>query len=242
MARDFTKRPAVSEHLLRTIDFHTHSGKSGVPGVNRSDYCANRQSCHPPRGRTGSHRPGALAMRMPHRVSWSNSSPRSVSSNRAPCRVLTGRTRLPGLSRAVGGEATGRGGKHQRGAASCAQSTALCGSERELFCRLALLTLHGNRIGNVSPRETTQRLSPLGVQHSRPVSSGTLIMSICATVGRPIITRIDTRCRRRLRLRCTRPSPDRQALSVLHPQIHRRRANSRHGPDRFNEPRTYRTN
>ncbi len=40
--------------------------------------------------------------------------------------------------------------------------------------------------------ETTQRLSPLGVQHSRPVSRGSLIMSICATVGRPIITRIET--------------------------------------------------
>ena len=40
-------------------------------------------------------------------------------------------------------------------------------------------------------RETTQRLSSLGVQHSRPVSSGSLIMSICATVGRPVITEID---------------------------------------------------
>jgi type I restriction enzyme S subunit len=41
-------------------------------------------------------------------------------------------------------------------------------------------------------RETTQRLSPLGVRQSRPVSSDSLIMSICATVGRPIITEIDT--------------------------------------------------
>jgi type I restriction enzyme, S subunit len=40
--------------------------------------------------------------------------------------------------------------------------------------------------------ETTQRLSGLGVRHSRPVSNGSLIMSICATVGRPIITAIDT--------------------------------------------------
>ncbi len=41
-------------------------------------------------------------------------------------------------------------------------------------------------------RETTQRLSPLGVQNSRPVNRGSLIMSICATIGRPIITEIDT--------------------------------------------------
>lgn len=38
---------------------------------------------------------------------------------------------------------------------------------------------------------TTQRLSPLGIQNSRPVSRGSLIMSICATVGRPTITDID---------------------------------------------------
>ncbi|HAQ87449.1 MAG TPA: restriction endonuclease subunit S [Pseudomonas sp.] len=40
-------------------------------------------------------------------------------------------------------------------------------------------------------RETTQRLSQLGVKHSRPVARGSLIMSICATVGRPIVTEID---------------------------------------------------
>ena len=39
--------------------------------------------------------------------------------------------------------------------------------------------------------ETTQRLSSLGVKESRPVAAGSLIMSICATVGRPIITNID---------------------------------------------------
>jgi type I restriction enzyme, S subunit len=38
---------------------------------------------------------------------------------------------------------------------------------------------------------TEQKLSPLGIQHSRPVSKDNLIMSICATVGRPIITAID---------------------------------------------------
>jgi len=40
--------------------------------------------------------------------------------------------------------------------------------------------------------ETTQRLSQDGVRHSRYVPSGALIMSICATVGRPVETRIDT--------------------------------------------------
>jgi type I restriction enzyme, S subunit len=40
--------------------------------------------------------------------------------------------------------------------------------------------------------ETTQKLSPLGVKSSRFVARNNLIMSICATVGRPIITAIDT--------------------------------------------------
>lgn len=39
--------------------------------------------------------------------------------------------------------------------------------------------------------ETTQRLSVAGIRNSRFVGSGGLIMSICATVGRPIETRVD---------------------------------------------------
>ncbi|MDE2156862.1 MAG: restriction endonuclease subunit S [Xanthomonadaceae bacterium] len=38
---------------------------------------------------------------------------------------------------------------------------------------------------------TEQRLSQLGIQHSRPVTRNSLIMSICATVDRPIVTKID---------------------------------------------------
>ena len=41
-------------------------------------------------------------------------------------------------------------------------------------------------------RSTTQRLSEAGIRNSRFVPSGNLIMSICATVGRPIITELDT--------------------------------------------------
>ena len=40
--------------------------------------------------------------------------------------------------------------------------------------------------------DTTQKLSEAGIRKSRPVPAGSLIMSICATVGRPIETRIDT--------------------------------------------------
>ena len=40
--------------------------------------------------------------------------------------------------------------------------------------------------------ETSQRLSSDGIKHSRPVPVNSLIMSICATVGRPIVTKIGT--------------------------------------------------
>ena len=40
--------------------------------------------------------------------------------------------------------------------------------------------------------ETSQRLSHAGIRSSRFVGRGSLIMSICATVGRPIETRIDS--------------------------------------------------
>lgn len=39
--------------------------------------------------------------------------------------------------------------------------------------------------------DTTQNLSAAGIANSRPVKCGSLVMSICATVGRPIITRKD---------------------------------------------------
>lgn len=39
--------------------------------------------------------------------------------------------------------------------------------------------------------ETTQKLSELGIKNSRYVGENNLIMSICATVGRPILTRIN---------------------------------------------------
>jgi type I restriction enzyme S subunit len=41
-------------------------------------------------------------------------------------------------------------------------------------------------------KQTTQKLSDAGVRSSRFIEKGNLIMSICATVGRPILTELDT--------------------------------------------------
>jgi type I restriction enzyme S subunit len=54
------------------------------------------------------------------------------------------------------------------------------------WVRIADVTKSGRHL-----TETTQRLSKQGILHSRFVPCGSLIMSICATVGRPIETRLD---------------------------------------------------
>lgn len=54
------------------------------------------------------------------------------------------------------------------------------------WVRISDVTKSGRRL-----TFTTQRLSKLGINHSRFVPKNSLIMSICATVGRPIITDID---------------------------------------------------
>lgn len=54
------------------------------------------------------------------------------------------------------------------------------------WVRISDVTKSGRRL-----TETTQRLSKQGILHSRFVPNGSLIMSICATVGRPIETRLD---------------------------------------------------
>jgi type I restriction enzyme S subunit len=102
--------------------------------------------------------------------------------------LLTGQTRLPGFSgewevRRLGDVAT-----IQRGASPRPIDSPIWFDENSLigWVRISDVTR-----SDMFLRDTTQRLSKLGVQHSRPVSSGSLIMSICATVGRPIITEID---------------------------------------------------
>ena len=47
-AKDFHGNDALFvSYLLRTIDFHSHSGKSGVPGVNRNDLHELAVACPP---------------------------------------------------------------------------------------------------------------------------------------------------------------------------------------------------
>jgi type I restriction enzyme, S subunit len=103
--------------------------------------------------------------------------------------LLTGKKRLPGFSGKWEVRQLGQLASIQRGASPRPINSPIWFDENSSvgWVRISDVTKSGMYL-----RKTTQRLSVLGVQHSRPVGRGSLIMSICATVGRPIITKIDT--------------------------------------------------
>lgn len=102
--------------------------------------------------------------------------------------LLTGQTRLPGFQGKWAQTRLGQIAKIQRGASPRPIDSPVWFDENSSvgWVRISDVTRTGMFLD-----ETTQRLSPLGVAHSRLVPSGSLIMSICATVGRPVITKID---------------------------------------------------
>ena len=102
--------------------------------------------------------------------------------------LLTSQTRLPGFHGEWEVKRLGELAKIQRGASPRPIDSPVWFDDSSSigWVRISDVTRAGMFL-----LETTQRLSPLGVQHSRPVPTGSLIMSICATVGRPIITQID---------------------------------------------------
>jgi type I restriction enzyme S subunit len=102
--------------------------------------------------------------------------------------LLTGRIRLPGFHGVWEAKRLGELARIQRGASPRPIDNPVWFDESSLigWVRISDVTR-----ADLFLHETTQRLSPLGVKHSRPVPANSLIMSICATVGRPIITKID---------------------------------------------------
>ncbi|MDD4538475.1 MAG: restriction endonuclease subunit S [Lentisphaeria bacterium] len=101
--------------------------------------------------------------------------------------LLTGQTRLPGFQGEWETKRLGDIARIIRGASPRPIDSPVWFTEHS--------SIGWVRISDVTRsvkflRETVQRLSQLGVQHSRFVAPNSLIMSICATVGRPIITQI----------------------------------------------------
>ncbi len=103
--------------------------------------------------------------------------------------LLTGRTRLPGCVGEWEEKRLGDLALITRGASPRPIDLPVWFDETSVvgWVRISDVTNSGMNLF-----ETTQRLSTLGIKNSRPVAKNSLIMSICATVGRPIITRIKT--------------------------------------------------
>ena len=103
--------------------------------------------------------------------------------------LLTGQTRLPGFSGEWEVKRLGDVAKITRGASPRPIDNPIWFDETSSvgWVRISDVTKSGMFL-----RETTQHLSLLGIKSSRPVNHGSLIMSICATVGRPVITELET--------------------------------------------------
>ncbi|MDZ4253255.1 MAG: restriction endonuclease subunit S [Sulfuritalea sp.] len=187
--RDFHGNdPRFVYYLLHRFDFHSFSGKSGVPGVNRNDL--HLESVTLPENIDEQR---AIAAALSDVDALLEGLTRLIAKKRdlkqaAMQQLLTGQSRLPGFSGEWEMKRLGDLAKIQRGASPRPIDSPVWFDENSSigWVRISDVTCSGMFL-----YETTQRLSVLGVKHSRPVATGSLIMSICATVGRPIITRID---------------------------------------------------
>ncbi|MFH5251939.1 restriction endonuclease subunit S [Burkholderia semiarida] len=103
--------------------------------------------------------------------------------------LLTGRRRLPGFTGSWRTKSLAALAKIQRGASPrpIDDPKWFDDSSQVGWVRISDVTQAGMHL-----ESTVQRLSAAGIRHSRPVAAGSLIMSICATVGKPIITAIET--------------------------------------------------
>ena len=175
-------------YLLRRVDFASHSGKSGVPGVNRNDLHELVVPLPPLEEQR------AIATALSDVDALLTELDRLIAKKRdikqaAMQQLLTGKTRLPGFDGEWRRIPIGHLANIQRGASPRPIDDPVWFDDNSSvgWVRISDVTRGGMYL-----RETTQRLSTAGVAHSRPVSAGSLIMSICATVGRPVITAIDT--------------------------------------------------
>ncbi len=104
--------------------------------------------------------------------------------------LLVGRIRLPGFRGGWEVKQLGTVANIQRGASPRPIDSPVWFNDNSSigWLRISDVTTSGT---GIYLYKTSQRLSAAGVRRSRYVASGNLIMSICATVGRPVITRMD---------------------------------------------------
>lgn len=104
--------------------------------------------------------------------------------------LLTGKTRLPGFAKSWSSTTLGALASISRGASPrpIASSRWFDSKSDVRWVRIADV----NRSDGRTLRVTTQALSPDGIARSRFLKAGSLIMSIAATVGIPVITGVPT--------------------------------------------------
>jgi type I restriction enzyme, S subunit len=104
--------------------------------------------------------------------------------------LLTGETRLPGFSGKWENRPLGEMADIQRGASPRPIDSPLWfdATSRVGWVRISDIAAADGKILS----RTQDYLSPAGMAASRFIPAGTLLMSICATVGRPVITGFDT--------------------------------------------------
>jgi type I restriction enzyme S subunit len=102
--------------------------------------------------------------------------------------LLTGKRRLPGFVGVWQSTALGTIASVQRGASPRPIDSPEWFDDSSAigWVRISDVTQAGMYLDS-----TTQYLSAAGIKSSRFVATGSLIMSICATVGRPVITKLD---------------------------------------------------
>lgn len=176
-------------YLLQTVDFQSHSGKSGVPGVNRND--VHQEFVQIPIDR---HEQETISQTLLDADALIDSLEQLLTKKRqikqgAMQELLNGKRRLPGFEARWQNRPIKALADIQRGASPRPIDDPVWFDDSSSvgWVRISDVTQSGMYLNS-----TIQRLSEAGIRKSRFVHSGNLIMSICATVGRPIITELNT--------------------------------------------------
>jgi len=185
----YSNDPLFTSYLLRTIDFQTHSGKSGVPGINRNDLHEIIVAIPPTKAEQE-----AIAEALSDADALIEALEQLIAKKRqlkqgAMQELLTGKRRLPGFSGEWSFKRLEQLANIQRGASPRPIDDPIWFDENS---HVGWVRISDVTKSKMYLFETSQRLSSLGIKNSRPVNKNSLIMSICATVGRPVITLIDT--------------------------------------------------
>ena len=171
--------PYFVSYLLRTIDYHSHSGKSGVPGVNRNDL-HSLELCLPPLPEQC-----AIAAALSDTDALLSSLDRLLAKKRdikqaVMQQLLTGKQRLPGFSGEWKVKRLGDVVEIISGGTPKTGNAAYWDGAINWCTPTDITKTEGKYIA-----ETDRRISALGLSHSstRLLPLGALLLCTRATIG-----------------------------------------------------------